>query len=516
MKIRKYFVTFIVMLFVSASLYAQDVRELTILHWNDFHARNMPYEISRKKDGQQITYYVGGSASMLGYLNKYRDDHSLVLNAGDDYQGTPISSLTKGFSQIKLLNSFKLDAFTIGNHDFDYGEYTLDSALRLANFDYLAGNLYLTTENKTFGKPYVVKEINGIKIGILGESPKDLKTLTLPKNVTDIVVLNTDSVINVSVGELKKEGCNLIVMLSHNGYDEDSVFATRHPDLNIIIGGHSHTPIFKPREVNGVLICQAGSYGRYLGKLDIKFDISDNKITYHYGKLIETVFDSTIYDKSQQQLVENMEQEIKPLLDEVIGTLQTDWKAHGKFGSNLAQWQADIFRQKVNADIGCINTGGVRRDLLKGNITVGDIWEINPFGNTINIIRVNGKMLREMLTNHLVNAYSRQEGKSGTPDLLVFSGLKITVNSSLPVNASSGFIQSLEVNGKPIDDNKEYTLSTNNYVAAQIEKFFGKLSAPYTAEETNIIDRDAFIEAVKAQKNINSVQEERVIDLNKK
>ncbi|HPS64634.1 MAG TPA: 5'-nucleotidase C-terminal domain-containing protein, partial [Ignavibacteria bacterium] len=318
------------------------------------------------------------------------------------------------------------------------------------------------------------------------------------------------------VGELKKEGCNLIVMLSHNGYDEDSVFATRHPDLNIIIGGHSHTPIFKPREVNGVLICQAGSYGRYLGKLDIKFDLSDNKITYHFGKLIETVFDSTIYDKSQQQLVENMEQEIKPLLDEVIGTLQSDWKAHGKFGSNLAQWQADIFRQKVNADIGCINTGGVRRDLLKGNITVGDIWEINPFGNTINIIMVNGKMLREMLTNHLVNAYSRQEGKSGTPDLLVFSGLKITVNSSLPVNASSGFIQSLEVNGKPIDDNKEYTISTNNYVAAQSEKFFGKLSASYIAEETNIIDRDAFIEAVKAQKNINSVQEERVIDLNKK
>ena len=134
MNIRKYFVTFIIMLFVSASGFAQEVRELTILHWNDFHARNMPYEISRKKDGQQVTYLVGGSASMLGYLNKFRDDHSLVLNAGDDYQGTPISSLTKGFSQIKLLNNFRLDAFTLGNHDFDYGEYTLDSALKTVNF----------------------------------------------------------------------------------------------------------------------------------------------------------------------------------------------------------------------------------------------------------------------------------------------------------------------------------------------------------------------------------------------
>ena len=516
MNIRKYFVTLIIMLFISASGFAQDVRELTILHWNDFHARNMPYEISRKKDGQQVTYLVGGSASMLEYLNKFRDDHSLVLNAGDDYQGTPISSLTKGFSQIKLLNNFRLDAFTIGNHDFDYGEYTLDSALKTANFEYLAGNLYLTTQSRTFGKPYIIKDINGIKIGIIGEGPKELKTLTLPKNVTDITVLNTDSVINVSVGELKKDGCNLIILLSHNGYDEDSIFATRHPELNIIIGGHSHTPIFKPKEVNGVLICQAGSYGRYLGKLDIKYDLADKKITYHFGKLIETVFDSTIYDKNQQQLVESMEEEIKPLLNEVIGTISADWKAHGKFGSNLAQWQADIFRQKTNSDIGCINTGGVRRDLPKGNITVGDIWEINPFGNTINLIKVNGKLLREMITNHLVNAFAKNENKGGTPDLLVFSGLKVTVNSSMPINASGGFIVSLEVNGKPIDDNMEYQIATNNYVAAQGEKFFGKLSSPYNIEETNIIDRDAFIEAVKTVMNINPTTEERVIDLNNK
>lgn len=513
MNLKKYIVSLFVMLILYTTAIAQDVRELTILHWNDFHARNMPYEISRKKDGEQVKYYVGGSASMLGYLNKYRDEHSLVLNAGDDYQGTPISSLTRGFSQIKLLNNFGLDAFTVGNHDFDYGDYTLDSALKGANFEYLGGNLYFSTEQRTFGKSYIIKNINGIKIGILGEGPKELKTLTLPKNVTNIIVLNTDSVITVSVGELKKEGCNLIVMMSHNGYDEDSIFATRHGDIDIIIGGHSHTPIFKPREVNGVLICQAGSYGRYLGKLDIKYDLDNKKITYHYGKLIETVFDSTIYDRNQEALVEKMEEDIKPLLSEVIGSLQSDWKAHGKYGSNLAQWQADVFRQKTNSDIGCINTGGVRRDLLKGDITVGDIWEINPFGNTINLIKVKGTELKEMITNHLINAYTKEEGKSGTPDLLVFSGLKITINSSKPVNATSGFIVSLEVNGKPIDDNAEYQLATNNYVATQVDKFFGKLSVPFVAEETNIIDRDAFIEAVKAQKNINTVKEDRVIDL---
>ena len=143
---------------------SDDIKEINILHWNDFHARNSAYKISKKDSlGNQIQVYIGGTSSMLGYLNKYRDNKSLVLNGGDDYQGTPISSITRGFSQIELLNLYKLDAFVIGNHDFDYGTDALDSALMLANFDYLSANTYSPKKKSTFGKSYVIKNINGIK-----------------------------------------------------------------------------------------------------------------------------------------------------------------------------------------------------------------------------------------------------------------------------------------------------------------------------------------------------------------
>ena len=138
---------FFVFLFSAAligSLYSQDnIKDITILHWNDFHAHDLP-EKRQKKDstGKQYFYWYGGTADMLGYVNKFRNSKTLVLNAGDDFQGTPISTITRGKSQIELLNLYNLDAFVIGNHEFDYGQFALDSALQLAKFDYLSGNVF--------------------------------------------------------------------------------------------------------------------------------------------------------------------------------------------------------------------------------------------------------------------------------------------------------------------------------------------------------------------------------------
>lgn len=128
--------------------YSQDIKEVTILHWNDFHARNQPYKVSKKDSatGEQVYYYVGGVGSMLGYLNKYRTTNSIVLNAGDDFQGTPISNFTRGRSQIDLLNLYNIDAFVLGNHEFDYSQYSLDSALQLAKFPVLSANVFMESK----------------------------------------------------------------------------------------------------------------------------------------------------------------------------------------------------------------------------------------------------------------------------------------------------------------------------------------------------------------------------------
>lgn len=511
----KKYIVFILFTVLALPVFSQNsddsnIKELTILHWNDFHARNMPYKINKKDSlGNQYQAFVGGTSGMLGYLNKFRNSQSLVLNGGDDYQGTPISSITKGFSQIELLNLFKLDAFVLGNHDFDYGMYTLDSALKGADFNYLAANLSYKANGKHFANPYLIKEVNGVKIGIIGLSPLDLMTLTVPKNISDLQILNIDSIIPVYVNILKKEKCNLIILLSHNGLDNDKEFAEKfYKDIDIIIGGHSHTPIFRPEIVEGTFICQAGSYGRWLGKLDIKVDIKKDTVIKCYGKLYETIFDSSVYDKPAQEKVENMLAAIELEMKKPIGTVLSDWKKN-----SLGQWEADAIREKLRTDISLLNAGSIRKAMIKGDITIGDVWEINPFGNTMMKFSVSGKTLKGMLANSI-----RELAKSkDNPDYdnVIVSGLYVEFNSKNITDESNGFISKFTVNGKNLDENSVYTVSTNNYMVSQLKKYFGEIPEEIKAEDTNILDRDLIIEAVQKQKEINPVFEKRIVDKDK-
>ncbi|MGB9695982.1 MAG: bifunctional metallophosphatase/5'-nucleotidase [Ignavibacteria bacterium] len=486
-----------------------NLRDLTILHWNDFHAHNLPYQVTKKDSaGNKITYYVGGTSSMLGYLKNLRDDKSLVLNAGDEYQGSPICSITKGFSQIPLLNLYKLDAFVLGNHDFDYGVTLLDSALKQANFVVLSANLYDVSKQSLAAEPYTIKELNSIKVGIIGISPEELSTLTLPQNIENIRILNTDSVVAVAIEELKKQHCNLIVLLSHNGVERDSIYAVKfHRDIDVIIGGHSHSTLYKPKIVDGVIICQAGYYGRFLGKLDLKVDIEKDTVANYFEKLYETAFDSSIYDKDAQYLVENMVKQIEPEMERVIGSIDKDLNK-----TTIGLWQAEIIKERVKSDIGFLNSGGIRGNIKKGDIKVKDIWEINPFDNTIVVVTVKGNLLKQMMENYLRKIQTGDSRLSN--DNLLVSGVYVEY-SSQKLNQNVDFIEKFLVNGTPLDENISYTIATNNYVASQTEKYFSLTPEQIKIEDTNIIMRDYILEYIEQQKNLKFVYKNRIVDLSK-
>jgi len=513
-------VLLLILLSVSALSYSQeaDVKEITILHWNDFHSRNLPYRYTKKDSVKgDSTYYIGGTASMLGYLNKFRNANSLVLNGGDDFQGTPISALTKGKSQIELLNLYGLDAFAVGNHEFDYGALHLDSLLQLANFDVLSGNVFLKSLGRTIGKPWVIKEVNGVKVGVIGLTALDLLTLTVPKNVTDVEMLNADSLITEGIKFCKSEGCDMIVLLTHIGLDNDKKMAEKFSkDLDVIVGGHSHTPLQRPTIKNNVVIVQAGSYGRYLGKLDLKVDVSKDTVLWNYGKLYETVLDSNIMDKNAAAIVENMISGIQGDLLRKIGELKKDWFSSYKVESNLGQWQADAMRKRFGTDITVLNAGGIRKSLPKGEITVNDMWEINPFGNTVVIIKLTGKAVKQMFKNNL-QTYVKEMDELGSSDLSIVSGLKVEYDSKKVLAGDDNFILSIKTaDGQDIDENKIYTVSTNNYLGGQFKKYYGDVGEEIILEDTNVIDRDVMIEAVEEQKVIEGTVDNRLIDVSKK
>ena len=518
---KRHFKTLLLLLIILPCLaHAQNgnYRDLTILHWNDLHARNQMLKGSKKDSttGEKTEYIYGGTSNMLGYINKYRDNKSLVLNGGDDYQGTPISTLTRGNSQVELLNLYGLDAFVLGNHEFDYGQFTLDSGLANAKFDFLSANVFLKAMNKTMGKPFTIKEINGVKCGIIGITAPDLLTLTLPKNMTEIKMLDVDSVVAAAIVSLKMEKCDMIILLTHIGVDNDKVLAQKfHGDVDVIIGGHSHTPLFKPVIENGVVIAQAGSYSRWLGKLDLVVDTENDTVVSHSGVLIETLLDSALYDRAAQAKVDEMLSTISAELQKVIGRLEVDWVRSYSEESNLGQWETDAIRRKLNTDIAFMNGGGLRKDLSKGDITIGDIWEINPFGNTIVTCEVKGSTLKQMMKNNIGN-YLKEMKEGGSSDIIVASGIYVEFDSKKAEAGSDDYLLSIKVGGKDVEDDKIYSIATNNYVGTQFNKYFGKVSEDFIIRDSNIIDRDLLIEAVQEQKVIDQPLERRIVDVSRK
>ena len=196
---------------------------------------------------------------------------------------------------------------------------------------------------------------------------------------------------------------------------------------------------------------------------------------------------------------------IEPEMKKIIGKLEVDWKKN-----NCGQWNADALRTMFKTDIAFMNAGSIRKDMLKGNITVGDIWEINPFGNNIVTFSAKGSTIKKMMVNN-IRLSAKDETLSGY-DMIIFSGMKITVNSSLLSGQSDDFVKAIEVNGNPIEMEKVYSVVTNSYTAAQAKKYFGEFGEEIISTDTNVIDRDALLDAVKQQKVINNVFEKRLID----
>lgn len=489
---------------VSSFAQPKDAVTLTILHYNDFHAQNVPTRITKKDSlGNRYTTEVGGYAFLKRMVDSLRekDPQALLLHAGDDFQGSPVSSITKGASQFALMNIMKPDAFTPGNHEFDYGRTILESYMTAATFPIVSANLFDKEKGALLLPPVVLDTVHGLVVAIVGLSTPDLERLTVKENVKGLMVLDPVETMTTLLTSLRKKVTpNLVVVLSHMGIELDSALAARVPGIDVIVGGHSHTTLFKPMTVGSTVIVQAGARGRWLGKLDITYDRAQRRVTRTWGKLLEVPASGVQPDPAMQARVDEFEGLVDAGMKEVIGELKTDWvRAHGPAESNLGNWMADVIRDYAKADVGLQNSGGIRKDLVAGPITVRDIWEISPFGNEFVTIRVTGVQLLSML------AYQGLKER----EFCQVSGVVYRYDRTLPPDRA---LTAYLADGTMIEPEKEYTVAMNNYTAGHLNEVFG---LPQSSIEVTPVyppqpDREVFIEYVRKQKVISSALEGRI------
>lgn len=264
----------------------KNTAKITILHTNDVHSHIEPFG---KNSGENAN--KGGVARRATMIDKLRRENAntLLLDAGDIFQGTPYFNYFGGELEFKLMSMLKYDAATIGNHDFDNGIDGLYNMLPHAKFDFLSANYdFKNTIMNTHVKPYKIFNKSGIKIGVFGLGV-ELKGLVDTKafketNYMDPIEISQDMSQILKI----EKGCDLVICLSHLGYDyknsskvSDLKLARSTKNIDLIIGGHTHTFLNKPtQEINvegkTVLVNQVGCFGLYLGRIDFYLE-SQNK-----------------------------------------------------------------------------------------------------------------------------------------------------------------------------------------------------------------------------------------------
>jgi 2',3'-cyclic-nucleotide 2'-phosphodiesterase (5'-nucleotidase family) len=476
---------------------------LRVLHWNDFHARNIPYDVTDSAAGERHMYKVGGTGNLLGFMHRYRAQapNVLVLNAGDDFQGTPVSGLTNGKSQITLINLIQPDAAVPGNHEFDYGKENLRDALKNATYPVIGANLFDSSQSSTFVPPTIVKQVGKLRVGIIGALPPDLPNLTMKQNLAQMSMLDIDSVVTYHSHRLRSvEKANIVIVLSHMGLGPDTLLAMRHPEVDLIVGGHSHIPLFAPIRKNRVSVVQAGSWGRYLGVVDLVCDVAGDSVTSVTGQLVETRLGVVPVDSTAARKADELEAIVARELEEVIGTLEVEWRRSLTSESNVGNWTADVLREVTGSDVALVNSGTLRINMRPGPIRKRDIWTLVPFNNTFVTITVTGDSLRKML----------EWQAAGKGEFMQVSGLRYVYDPRLP--AGAGVLEAY-INGKDIEPQRAYTIATNNYVAGHCQELLGISPAPASFRELAITDRTMYIEYIQKKKTISSQIDGRVKNL---
>lgn len=483
--------------FLFVSLYAQP-KTVTILHTNDMHANFIPHEAFWIKETPKPL--VGGFNELSFAVDSLRKIKSnlLLVDAGDLMTGNPVTEYdykgAQGGVLFEMMNRLGYEAWTPGNHDFDISQDNLRKLIAIAKFPVVSANLVKSGGGfPVNNKEYTIIEKNGVRIGIIGVITEGLYNLVNRTNLVDIKILPTITTTQRCIDELMPK-TDLIIALTHQGVDDDSVLAANLKGLNVIIGGHSHTRLKKPKNVNGVLIAQAGSNCENLGILDLT--VENHTITKSWGVLLPLNYTSERPKTDLSKLIDSVKQKIDLEYSEVIGNLKSDWtRGDGEMG--IGNFIADAQREAVHADVAFMNNHGIRKNVTAGQLTKRDLFEVLPFRNVLVTFQLSGKQIKDLVKNYIQKHASIQT--SG-----IICAWKRTTNNEIE------FV-SFMINGKLIDDNKAYVAAASDYLVGEGKRYLGvEITNPSFLQQTVFA---AVENKVRTEKIIDSKIENRIQEL---
>lgn len=492
---------------------------LQIVHLNDFHARFEPVSEKAAECKPEAGACVGGLARVAAAIAAERDANpeALVLNGGDNFQGTLWYNLFKANASGHFMKELPWDALTIGNHEFDDGIAGLTPFLEevKTKAPFVIANMDDSAEPRMKGLwvPSVVVEKGGRRVGIVGYIWKDTPTIARTEK---LVFSDELEALDAEAARLKASGVDIIVALSHAGIDVDLDVAKKTQYADVIVGAHSHTLLYNGDPPGGdhafggypqvvrqqesgrtVLVVQAAAYTKYLGNLTVTFD-ERGEVQQWTGNAVYLGADKPQDEAMVQEMVP-WKAEVEALGRRVVGStlVELDKLVHDCYvgectlGNFVADAMVDYYVGRgpegswTAAAIGFINAGGLRANIEPRDITYSDLVEAQPFGNTVDLVQLQGRHLLQML-----------EDSVNTNSLLHWSGVHVVFDYDRPAGRRVVTAEVLCAACRvpeyaPIDPDAWYSLAAPSFVVEGGDNVL-PLSQNYKNRTIGPLDVDVF------------------------
>lgn len=469
---------------------------LTILHTNDHHGR-----FWRNDDGEY------GMAARKTLIDRIRAEVEaeggsvLLLSGGDINTGVPESDLQDAEPDFKGMAMLEYDAMAVGNHEFDNPREVLMKQADWAGFPFLSANIVYKDSGKHLFKPYEMFDVQEHRIAVVGFTTEDTVKIGNPEYMNDLNFLKPTEVAQSLIPELDEKS-DLVIAVTHMGHYQnanhggnapgDVTLARSVDGIDVIVGGHSQNPLFKPDVQNDTLILQAYEWGKYVGRLDL---------TLRNGEIVDYTYDLipvNLRGDNDELLRPEISQDLEMLamlspyqkaggeaLNTVVGMSNGDFIGDRAVvrnePTNLGVLVARAQRMKTQADVAVMNSGGIRADLEGGEITYKDVLTVQPFGNMVAYVDLTGKELMDYLNV----AASKQAGSGAFAQ---FDGVTLRI--------SNGQVTRARIDGEPINPNETYRLAVNAFMASGGDGY-PKLTDHPNYVNTGFVDADVMVEFIQ-------------------
>jgi len=433
-------------------------RQVTVLYVADLHAQLDPHLERFWHDGEDRLEMAGGFARVAAAIDAIRAERKgevLVLDAGDTFQGSAPAALTHGKAVVPALQLIGFDGAVPGNWEVAYGPEVMRARTGETGYRWFAANVRDEATGERVFDPWLLKEVAGVKIAVVGYTDPDVPLRQPPAYSVGLAYDGADELPELVRKAREEEGADVVLLASHVGLAKAVALADHVPGVDVHLSGDTHERTYEPIvKADGSWVVEPGAFGSFLGRLDLF--VRDGKVVDKRWELIELTADRFPEKPEVRAAIDQSLAHLRDHLEKPVGTIATSLERYDVVETSLDTLLSDSLREATGTDIALSNGFRFGPPVAAGTVREKHLWDFFPIVTNLKTGKVSGRQLRAFWEQELENVFSADPTKRFGGWLPRPSGMTLRFRANAPKGSR---IIEIQVNGEPLEDDRIYTVT---------------------------------------------------------